>query len=84
MPRYYFRLWRGFKCEEDPEGMELSDVHAAQAEASRVIQELLQDWSDGDPEPLDRMSFEIVDEKGRTLLTVPFARRQGAKMPSEA
>jgi len=73
MPHYYFRLWRGPVCEDDLEGMELPDIHAAQAEAVRVIRELREDWAGRDPQPLGNLAFEILDGRGRRLLTVPFA-----------
>lgn len=68
MPRFFFhfRDQNGFK--KDKEGQDLPDVQAAHAEALKTAQEL---WSDLPPEMAgpDKISIEIADETGETVLT---------------
>ncbi len=69
--RYYFHLRIGQKLSPDDTGLELPDLETAYLEAFEAAQamwgELLAERSD----PLAR-SFEIADEQGQLLLTLPF------------
>jgi hypothetical protein len=70
--RYYFHLRIGQKLSLDDIGLELPDLETAYLEAFEAAQtmwgELLSERSD----PLIR-SFEIEDEYGQPLLTLPFS-----------
>jgi hypothetical protein len=70
--RYYFHLHIGPKLSLDEIGLDLPDLEAAYLEAFEAAQamwgELLSERSD----PLIR-SFDIADEQGQLLLTLPFA-----------
>jgi len=76
MPRYFFNIRHRpgpAGLAEDPEGDELADVNAAREHALSVARKmiarerltLIRDWM--------VCSFEIVDEEGRPVLTVPFS-----------
>ena len=76
MPRYFFNIRHRpgpAGLAEDPEGDELVDVNAAHAralsEARKAIAldrlTMIRDWM--------VCSFEIVDEQGHPVLTVPFS-----------
>jgi hypothetical protein len=71
MPRFYFHIRNGDAYEDkDPDGDDLPDLQAAHAEALQVARDFWKDWSHAEI----GMAVEVVDEDGRTLLTVPFAR----------
>jgi hypothetical protein len=70
MPRYYFNVRDGFEVDEDDEGVDLPDVEAARAEAIATVEEI-RDELGGD---VSGIELEILDEEGRRLLSVPFAR----------
>jgi len=76
MPRYFFNIRHRTGpagLAEDPEGDELADVTAAQEMALTRIRAMvahdrltmIRDWM--------VCSFEIVDEQGQPVLTVPFS-----------
>lgn len=76
MPRYFFNVHHRpgpTGLAVDPEGDELPDVNAARAYAlaqarimvARERHTLIHDWM--------VCSFEITDEKGKPVLTVPFS-----------
>ena len=75
MPRYFFNVrYRAGPdgLAVDPEGDELADVNAAREHAlaqardmiTRKRTDLVRDWM--------VCSFEIMDDKGQPVLTVPF------------
>lgn len=73
MPRYFFHLRYGpDKLAADPEGEILADPHVARAHAlaaagdliARTRSDFVHDWF--------VCSFEIVDEAGEPVLTLPF------------
>src|SRR5437588_4179287 len=70
--RYYFHLRTGRSFSPDAIGLDLPDLETAYLEAFEAARamwgELLAERSD----PLIR-AFEIADEHGQILLTVPFA-----------
>jgi len=75
MPRYFFNIRHRpgpAGLAEDPEGDELADVTAAQEMALTRIRAMVA--HDRLTMIRDRMvcSFEIVDEQGQPVLTVPF------------
>jgi hypothetical protein len=76
MPRYFFNVrYRSGPggLAVDPEGDELADVNAAREHAlaqardmiTRTRTDLVRDWM--------VCSFEIMDDKGQPVLTVPFS-----------
>jgi hypothetical protein len=76
MPRYFFNVrYRSGPngLAVDPEGDELADVNAAREHAlaqardmiARTRTDLVRDWM--------VCSFEILDDKGQPVLTVPFS-----------
>jgi hypothetical protein len=70
MPRYYFHIRRGDVFEDkDPDGEDLFDLEDAHAEALQVARDYWEDWG-----PLDTGTvIDVVDEAGRTVLTVPIS-----------
>ena len=71
MPRYYFHVRDGSDLRKDREGIELPDLQAARAKALSLA---CASWSAAPPHRgHNDQSFEISDETGHTLLTVPFS-----------
>ena len=70
MPRFFFNLRDGVRCD-DPEGMILSDAEAAREEAIRSARCILADEVIHGHLPL-KDSIEVVDEAGKPVLVVPF------------
>ena len=70
--RYYFHLRIGGTISPDEIGVDLPDVETAYLEAFKASEEM---WSDLLAEGLDPLmrSFEISDERGQVLLTLPFS-----------
>jgi hypothetical protein len=78
MPRFFFHIRNGNDYVADEEGTEVANLAAAEEEASEAAREILAErLLNG--EVLDGQTFEIVDEDGRILKTVPFRSviRQG-------
>ena len=79
MPRYLFNVRDQHGLEQDLEGIELLDLDAVQREALRACKRRIADCLRSGA-PLDealRRAFEIADEAGQIVLTVPFA--EGAR-----
>jgi uncharacterized protein DUF6894 len=71
MPRYYFHVRDGNRIERDPEGVELADLDAAR---KRAVDRAFAIWSKTPPSPEhNEQTFEITDEAGTTVLSVPFS-----------
>ena len=71
MPRYYFHVRQGHELKKDREGMDLPDLQAARAKALKLA---CQRWRDAPPDAAHNdQTFEISDEAGGTVLTVPFS-----------
>ena len=73
MPRYYFHVRDG-RDLPDTEGSELPDLHAVRLEALRASGEMLRGnkgaaefWSGDD------WTMTVVDEDGRSVLTLRFS-----------
>jgi hypothetical protein len=77
MPRFYLHFRGSDGLGEDPEGIELPDIDAAHAEALRLARDMRLLWSDIPPEARHELAFEIADETGKTVLTVPFSEAEG-------
>ena len=71
MPRYYFHIKNGFEIIEDSEGIELTSVMIAKAEAEEAAREILASKVRSG-EIIDGHEFEIRDAWGNRLLHVPF------------
>jgi len=70
MPQYFFHIRNGDAFEDtDPDGEDLPDLDAARAEALQIARDFWEDWAHAEI----GMAVEVVDEAGRTVLTVPFA-----------
>ena len=71
MPRYYFHVRAGSDLTRDPEDSDLPDIDAAPKQAVRMA---CRAWSERPPESTDNNdTFEIADEAGHIVLTVPFS-----------
>jgi hypothetical protein len=71
MPRYYFHVRDENGFRQDAEGLDLPDIEAARRKALDMACEL---WSERPPDGAHNdQTFEIADEAGETVLTVPFS-----------
>lgn len=70
MPVYYFHVRDGGKIMRDPEGLELPDIDSVREVVRNSILSVLRE------NQTDKLSydseFQIDDERGRTVLIVPF------------
>ena len=86
--RYYFHLRIGQELNPDDLGMDLPDLDSAYLEAFQAAQDMWTELLAQRSDPLIR-SFEIADERGRLLLTLPFvevldrARRRPMQLPQQ-
>ena len=71
MPKYFFHVRDHDALIEDQEGIELPGLEAVLEECRRIVQEVLDEEQWRDDLTAGR-AFEIVDELGRVVLTVPF------------
>jgi hypothetical protein len=80
MPRYYFHVPKGEVLVEDPEGTEVAQTESLEDEAIEAARDLL---ADGDRQGLDRREwvFEVADENGTTVLTLPFSKAVEPDLP---
>ena len=71
MPRFFFNIRRGVEYIVDPDGTDLPDLDAAVDEALEDARELLSEIVRlGNL--VDGQAFEIADETGVIVRTVPF------------
>jgi hypothetical protein len=77
MRKYYFHVYDGDRLDRDYAGMDLANIHEARTEAVNVARELCHLWDDLPPGALNRMSIEVADEAGQTVLVVPFPTATG-------
>jgi hypothetical protein len=68
--RYYFHLRVGPTLSPDEIGLDLPDLETAYLEAFKAAQEMWPELLTERCDPLIR-SFEIADERGQILLTLP-------------
>jgi hypothetical protein len=80
MPRYHFHIRKGEVLVEDPEGTEVSETETLEDEAVEAARDLL---AEGDLQGLDRREwvFEVADESGATVLTLPFSEAVESDLP---
>lgn len=77
MPRYHFDVRSNFATTEDLDGMELSDIAAAKAEALKVGAGLTPTYASG-------IMIEVVDQDLRPVPTIPTSdQRQTCSFSSE-
>jgi hypothetical protein len=75
MPRYTLFICNKHKRIKYPACIDLPDAKAAREAAmrlARVFTEVIPYWNDLSSKQQDNFVVEIVDEEGRTALTVPF------------
>ncbi len=71
MPKYFFHIRTSDTFSPDDRGVDFPDVEAAKREAFTAAREMIADMVlDGDP--IDGMRFEVTDESGNVVLTLPF------------
>ncbi len=71
MTRYYFHVRSAAGLDHDPEGAEFEDIAAANREALQAAREMVAEMVlAGDK--IDGNQFEITDEAGIVVSTVPF------------
>ena len=69
---YYFHIRSEGSLIEDEEGLDLSDLDRAKAEALESARDIIADRAlSGEPASLNDV-FEITGESGEILLTIPF------------
>jgi hypothetical protein len=80
VPRYFFHVRKGDVLVEDPEGTEVSETEALDEEAIEAARDLL---AEGDLQGLDRREwvYEVADESGTTVLTLPFSKAVEPDLP---
>ncbi|CCM75127.1 DUF6894 family protein [Rhizobium mesoamericanum] len=71
MTRYFFHVRDGDDLVEDTEGVELWDSTSAREEAIRAAREMLAEKLLSG-ERVDGELFEVTDESGRVVETIPF------------
>ena len=67
MARYHFVVRASDHSHDDPEGLVLSDHHAAREHGHRVVREL----KEGHYHP-PGATLDVVDETGRIIHSIPF------------
>lgn len=72
MPTFYFDLWDGQRIDFDELGLELSGPEAAFEEAIHGARDMLREAHMKGRDP-SGWSYQVKDEAGKTLFTVPFA-----------
>jgi hypothetical protein len=82
MAKYYFHIRKVDVLEEAPEPIEVDSSEALEEEAIEAARDIL---AEGDLIGLDRRlwSFEIVDESGTTVMTLPFSEAIEPDLPDE-
>ncbi len=80
MPRYFFHIRKGDVLVEDSAGIEVSRAEALEEEAIEAARDLL---AEGDLQGLDRRVwvYEVADESGTIVLTLPFSEAVEPDLP---
>jgi hypothetical protein len=71
MPRFYFNVRDGDTLIADQEGVEMPGESAAVEEARQAARDLLAERVKYG-EPIETRQFEILNDNGETILTLPF------------
>jgi hypothetical protein len=82
MSRYYFHIRKGDLLEDDPQGTEVAQPEFLEEEAVEAARDLL---AEGDLQGLDRREwvYEVADERGETVLVLPFKDAVEPDLPSD-
>ena len=72
MPKYYFHIRTPLEMDVDDIGVDCKSVDDAVAQAMSAAKEIISEWV-LDGQPVDTEAFEIADEEGVIVATVPFA-----------
>jgi hypothetical protein len=72
MPRFYLHLRQGDALVEDPDGEELVSVAEARDAAKAAAREIMSDQIRRGELPERNSCFEITDNDGHLVLTLPF------------
>ncbi len=73
MPRYFFHVRDGDTLHRDDAGLDLPDIEAVIREAVQGAKDAMREAATQGQDVSGR-SFEVVDENGEQVLTLPFAR----------
>jgi hypothetical protein len=73
MPCFYFHLRYGTRLSRDNEGLECPNLSAAKQDAEIAARDMLVEAIKHHHHERVPDAFEIVDDAGRTLHTLPFA-----------
>ena len=73
MPLYFFHLHTEAGIEKDPTGLEFPSLEAAVADAQEARREYLRDEGVESARARRQYRFEITDQSGRVVATVPDA-----------
>ncbi|MGV3552165.1 DUF6894 family protein [Rhizobium sp.] len=71
MPKFYFHVRDGDQIIRDHEGIDMPGKDAAAAEAKQAARDLLAEQLKFGA-TLDTRQFEIVDDRGEKVLSLPF------------
>ena len=71
MPKYYFHIRTSDTFIPDDRGFDFPDLEAAKREPMTAAREMIAEMV-LDGEPIDEMRFEVTDESGTVVLTLPF------------
>lgn len=71
MSKYYFHIRNGDTFEVDDVGLDFSNLELAVADAKMAAKEMISDLLTAD-EIVDQQQFEITDNRGKVVATVPF------------
>lgn len=71
MPKYYFHIRTPLDFDVDDIGTECASVEEATLKAVRAAKEIICEWIN-EGSSVDGEVFEIVDEQGGLVATVPF------------
>jgi hypothetical protein len=79
MRRYFFNFRKGDEISRDRRGMWLPDIEAARDEAIQVWGDLIAVALLSGETPMD-CEYEIADDSGEVLLTIPLAEPAASKV----
>jgi hypothetical protein len=73
MPHYYIDIRSHFAINEDTDGVDLPNIAAAEAEALKIGERLLEGWAGLPPAYSSAIVIEIIDEDLHPVLVIPYA-----------
>lgn len=72
MPKYYFHIRTPLELDVDDIGLDCASAEDAVVHAIKAAKEIISEWV-LDGHPVHNEAFEIADEEGAIVATVPFA-----------